>query len=421
MKKTTHFMRVALQSRATLKVSFTLIELLVVIAILAILAVAVVLVLNPVELIKESRDTTRLTDLANLHQGLTLLQTDQPNAAFGSSTTVYVSIPWTTTSSNCSNLGLPTLPSGYAYGCAPTSTYQHTDGTGWIPVDFTSFSAGAPFSKLPVDPTNATSTGLYYTYIPGGSWEMTALMESTKRRLGGDKDVVGNDGGDTYSTYEVGSSLTDNPVNDDGLVGYWKLDEGSGSFADSSGNGNAGTQSGGVTYGQTGKAGKAVSFDGSNDYIDTNSVFSNALSTFTYSLWVKPGASQNSYAGVFGNHKVGNDGATFRQASTALNEYHLVIGDGLVWYTITPNASLTANTWSFVTIVKSSSEVIMYVNGVEEASKNMETDESPSSQNLYIARNAADGVYWKGAVDEFRIYNRALSVAEISAIYNAIK
>ena len=150
--------------------SFTLIELLVVIAILAVLAVAVVLVLNPVELIKESRDTTRIEDLATLNKALTLLQVDQSTISFGSSTTVYVSIPYNTTSTQCANLGLPTLPAGYAYGCAPSSTYERADGTGWIPVDFTSFSAGAPFSKLPRDPVNATSSGLYYTYIPGGSW-----------------------------------------------------------------------------------------------------------------------------------------------------------------------------------------------------------------------------------------------------------
>ncbi len=51
---------------------FTLIELLVVIAVLATLAVAVVLVLNPAELIKEGRDTTRISDLAALNNAIGL-------------------------------------------------------------------------------------------------------------------------------------------------------------------------------------------------------------------------------------------------------------------------------------------------------------------------------------------------------------
>ena len=154
--------------------SFTLIELLIVIAILAVLAVAVVLILNPTELLKESRDTTRIQDLAVVNKALALVETDTPSASLGTSTVVYVSIP--DSSATCSNLGLPARPAGYTYACAPTSTYTKTDGTGWIPVSFDSLSFGAPFSKLPTDPTNTTSSGLYYTYIPGGSWELTALM-----------------------------------------------------------------------------------------------------------------------------------------------------------------------------------------------------------------------------------------------------
>ena len=49
--------------RKSSRSAFTLIELLVVIAILAILAVVVVLVLNPAELLKQSRDANRLSDM----------------------------------------------------------------------------------------------------------------------------------------------------------------------------------------------------------------------------------------------------------------------------------------------------------------------------------------------------------------------
>ena len=45
-----------------MKKGFTLVELLIVIGIVAILATIVVLVINPVELLKESRDSRRLSD-----------------------------------------------------------------------------------------------------------------------------------------------------------------------------------------------------------------------------------------------------------------------------------------------------------------------------------------------------------------------
>lgn len=52
--------------------AFTLIELLVVIAIIAILAVVVVLALNPAQLLAQSRDVNRVSDMATLNTALGL-------------------------------------------------------------------------------------------------------------------------------------------------------------------------------------------------------------------------------------------------------------------------------------------------------------------------------------------------------------
>ena len=60
---------------------FTLIELLVVIAIIAILAVIVVLTLNPAQLLEQSRDANRLSDMATLTSALNLYATDQTGAS----------------------------------------------------------------------------------------------------------------------------------------------------------------------------------------------------------------------------------------------------------------------------------------------------------------------------------------------------
>src|SRR3990167_283101 len=74
-----------------------------------------------------------------------------------------------------------------------------------------------------------------------------------------------------------------------GLVGYWNFDEGSGAtVADSSGNGNTGTLTNGPTW-TTGKIGQALSFDGSNDYVDAGTGSSlNLASSLTVSAWIKP-------------------------------------------------------------------------------------------------------------------------------------
>ena len=50
-----------------MKKGFTLIELLIVIAILAVLGVTVTLVLNPAELLRQGRDSTRISDLSSIN------------------------------------------------------------------------------------------------------------------------------------------------------------------------------------------------------------------------------------------------------------------------------------------------------------------------------------------------------------------
>lgn len=114
---------------------------------------------------------------------------------------MYVSLPDST--STCANLGLPALPGGWSYRCASTTTLTKVDGTGWIPVDFTQFSAGSILSRLPVDPVNATTSGLYYAYIPG-SWHLSAGLESVKQRAG----AATKDGGTNALRYETGSRAT---------------------------------------------------------------------------------------------------------------------------------------------------------------------------------------------------------------------
>jgi prepilin-type N-terminal cleavage/methylation domain-containing protein len=188
--------------------SFTLIELLVVIALIAVLAVAVILSLNPSELLKQGRDSTRLSDLQNLNKSLSWFEADTGGTGFmGSSSVIYVSIPDTT--STCSNLGLPTPPSGYSYRCVTQQNLQKTDGSGWIPVNFNQISFGKTITKLPIDPINQTSTGNYYTYVAnaGGLYEIDAFTESNKY-----KNISLTDGGDSDNAIEIGSNLNLTPL-----------------------------------------------------------------------------------------------------------------------------------------------------------------------------------------------------------------
>lgn len=209
-----HLNTEASPSRRKLCGGFTLIELLVVIAVIAILAVAVVLSLNPAELLKQSRDGTRLSDMRALNNALSIYVTDTlGSGSLGNASITYLSLidptATTTAGTDCQGLG---FPAGY-FHCAASSTQRKVDGTGWIPVNFTSISSGSPISQLPVDPINTSSTGLYYSYFPGsGTFKLVSRPESQKylSKSGGDPYMfqTGNDlslGGGQYWTLVPGN------------------------------------------------------------------------------------------------------------------------------------------------------------------------------------------------------------------------
>lgn len=197
---------------------------------------------------------------------------------------------------------------------------------------------------------------------------------------------------------------------DTGLVGYWQFEEGSGTTAtDSSGNGNDGTIYG-ATY-TTGKFGNALSFDGNGDYVVAENVFSGS-NPFTASVWVKPdscsvsgsflarmGASQQ-YAWVL----------KFDTTNSALRYYHV----GL-WEESHYNFACKVGEWIHAAIAWDGDYTYLYYNGTQVDSDNINSALS-DLPNLFIG-NEVDLSYFNCTIDEIKIYNRALSSAEILELY----
>jgi len=410
------------------KDSFTLIELLIVTTLLAILGTVVVVVLNPAEMMKQSRDSQRLVDLNQLNKVLSFIQVDQPALNFGSSSVVYVSIP--DASSSCANLGLPSLPSGWSYACSNSFNYKKINGNGWVPVNFTQFSGGSPLSKLPIDPVNATSTGEYYTYVTGGSWELSALLTSTKYSFGGDNDKEAKDGGDTPELFEIGNNLSLLPVNrDSSLVGYWKFDEGSGSSAyDASGKGNTGTLYDNPTWQSESscKIGKCLRFIDSNNRVGVSHSDSLHITgkSITVSLWVYMNSYLASSTAPTLLIKETNNppwGGYMIRFSGQRPQFAIWAGsDGNKGATAI--SGLSTSRWAFIAGTFDGSAIKTYVDGDLAAQQSFSGSIyiHPGS-TLFIPQNSYIPGRIDGSIDDVRIYNRALSAAEIQAIYNATK
>lgn len=182
---------------------FTLIELLIVIAVLAVLSTAVVLVLNPAEILRQGRDSTRMSDLAAVNNAISLFLSDVATTT------------WVTTNSCTAGTALP------GSGVCTTNVSTGVTGTGWVPINFSAISVGSPLSKLPVDPLNtsvangaacasATAPGCFYAFEPSstavtgfGRYKLYTNFESIKYI-----PKKTTDGGNVVDWYEIGSDLS---------------------------------------------------------------------------------------------------------------------------------------------------------------------------------------------------------------------
>src|ERR1035437_210816 len=404
--------------------AFTLIELLVVIAILAVLAVVVVLTLNPAGLLQEARDANRISDMATINNALGLSLADSSSESLGSANTVYVSVPdptaTTTAGDQCQGLGLLVLPSGWSYQCAASSTYRKTDDTGWIPVNLSANTFGSSMVQLPIDPVDTTSSRHYYTYETDGSghYETTAAFESAKYRLGGTSDQISGDGGTLASVYEKGSRLGMEPLDygDSSLVGLWTFDEGTGGTVyDYSGSNATGSWNG---TGAHWAAGRIGSYAGqfattTSDYVNTGGnpaplrIIGNALTEVSC---VYP-----------------QDGTDLQFITAKSGAYQLILGGGYVGayqYGTTPPGyqystnPVSLNAWTQVAYVYNGSNITFYVNGVPNGSTSKTGTITDSGSATMIGWDGFGGhVSFSGLIDDVRVYSRALSSAEIAALY----
>ncbi len=397
----------------------------VVLALVAILSVVVILTLNPAELIKQARDSNRLSDLSTINTALNLFSADVTSGFMGTSTVVYVSLP-DNSSSTCGSWGLPTLPSGYTYNCVTTANLRNTNGTGWIPVNFQRISSNSPISQLPIDPINTTTTRLYYTYVAGGSWELNATIEASKNKLGGSGDLVSKDGGNAASQYEIGNNLNLNPIEigDTSLVGYWNFEN---NILDHSGNGNDISWRGTGTHYTNGKAGNyAGQFNGSDDYTmaESASNVSFGSSSFSLSAWFKTSNAGPSYNGwVFDTKMAGSLGVGYN-VHLYNNCVVFGVGNGVDNAGGSGLITVTDGQWHhFAGVVNRSNGTIqIYTDGNLDLSKDIGISGSFANDYPFqIGAYKSPSGYFLGQIDDVRIYNRALSAAEISALYNSTK
>ena len=224
-----------------------------------------------------------------------------------------------------------------------------------------------------------------------------------------------------------------------GPVAYYKLDEQSGTTAyDSSGRGHRGTIQGNPTLGQSVTnpilgSETAAQFDGSGDRIVVPYHRDFNAPSYTMAGWFNPDSN-------FVGHTDIAAGTYFNSGSTQITGYGIYAQNGrwIHWMgngiqqasNITRNTSIVANQWihlvaTFQAMTGPDSAGIytgamsFYADGqLVETKLNQQYKPSFSGRDLGIGGIPSNGSVFDGSIDEFRVYDRAMSPFEVDNLYN---
>jgi len=209
-------------------------------------------------------------------------------------------------------------------------------------------------------------------------------------------------------------TLTKVPVNNLGLVGWWTFDGkdlASGRANDMSGQGNHGSLVGMATSTSRveGKIGQGIKFSGAAaEYVDVSHSDSLNPSEITISFWVNiiNNPPNNNYGFI---DKNSTTGYRIRWSNNTLQAHFGSL-------TGASSATITQGKWTHVAFVGNASGNRFYIDGVAgthdaDAYTNAATT---GALKIGITLNSVDGI-----MDDVRIYSRALSAAEITALYNS--
>ena len=204
-----------------------------------------------------------------------------------------------------------------------------------------------------------------------------------------------------------------------GLESYWKLDEASGTLADSHGS-NDGTNNG-ASYGATGIINDALDFERTDsDYVYCGQFTGLGSSDRTISAWLNIESLPSSTMRVL--HLASSTTAGGAPAGSlyinSSDQYEASVagtGDGIV-----TGGSASTGTWVHLLATITSGETIeFFVNGSSQGSTTA-SGTSPSDPYLYIGGyNPTIGQHFDGIIDEVGIWSRELSSADITALYNS--
>lgn len=290
-------------------------------------------------------------------------------------------------------------PSTAAFSAAPTS------GTAPLTVRFSDASTGATAWNWQFgDGTGSMERNPQHTYQPG---TYTVTLQTS--------GPVGRVATLTKTGYIQVAAPSGNSGGG-GLVAAYGFDETSGATAaDASGQGNPGAVTG-ATWTAAGHYGGALSFNGANNWVTVGDSPSLDLNgTLTLEAWVYPATAMSGSKTVA--VKANGGGKVYWLRANNISGHP----EGGIQQSGGPlrtegTSPLSPQQWSHLAMTYDGAQETLYVNGQAVSTQTLSGPILTSGGALLIGGQPGGGygAFFQGILDELRIYNRALSPAEIA-------
>lgn len=196
-----------------------------------------------------------------------------------------------------------------------------------------------------------------------------------------------------------------------GLVGCWLFNEGAGDKVfDLSGQGNHGTLKGDPVW-VGGKFGSCLDYDGTGDYVQVPDIAFGQNSCWTVSAWLNWRSDDGSYVFPFGDHDSNYESFMLRHWLWVF-AYRMTNGT-YVYFSISSSDYYQVG-WFHIAFVSDGTNLSLYLNGKPKETVGISNTTLTFSG---IGQGYNNNYEFNGLIDDVKVYERFLSVAEIARLY----
>jgi fibronectin type 3 domain-containing protein len=238
-------------------------------------------------------------------------------------------------------------------------------------------------------------------------WNTRGVLNGARSLTAVARDPSGN-----TRTATAVSVTASNPIAMAGLRAAYPLDETSGTAAADW----SGASQNGTTVGSTwtaGTFGNAASFDGVNDRIDLPALGTFYKTGFTYEAWVRKSTAKKDVT-VLGSWSAAQAGGPMIWVDHLAGRYHLTLGGASLSNYLDSGRTPTVGQWEHIAATYDGTTARFYVGGVEVGSKTFTGNVGNGNIWRLGAYETTPAGFFDGQIDNVRIYDRALSAAEVA-------